>query len=113
MRETLEGDEMNTATSKTRCPTIAEIARRNEQAGGHYFDPGTLRFFGQTRGDFKAKRIGGRVIVYAFTHNGWNIGFSGRPSSLAEFDEKTGNMRTPADADELKERFRRDKTTTA
>jgi hypothetical protein len=55
------GDKMNTATSKTRCPTIAEIARHNEQAGGHYFDPGTLRFFGQTLGDFKAKRIGGRV----------------------------------------------------
>ena len=104
---------MNTATSKTRCPTIAEIARHNEQAGGHYFDRGTLRFFGQTRGDFKAKRIGGRVIVFAYAHKGWNIGFSGRPSSLAEFDEKTGNTRTPADADELKERFRRDKPTTA
>ena len=98
---------MNTATSKTRCPTIAEIARHNEQAGGHYFDRGTLRFFGQTRGDFKAKRIGGRVIVFAYAHKGWDIGFSGRPSSLAEYNETTGETRTPADAQELKELLKR------
>lgn len=109
---------MNTATSKTRRPTIAEIARHNEQAGGHYFDRGTLRFFGQRRGDFRVRVLKGadgsrRIIVLAFTHAGWDCGFEGRPSSLAEFDEKTGNTRTPADADELKERFRRDKPTTA
>ena len=98
---------MNTATSKTRCPTIAEIARHNKQAGGHYFDPGTLRFFGQTLGDFKAKRIGGRVIVFAYAHKGWTIEFNGRPASLAEFNEATGETRTPADAQQLKELLKR------
>lgn len=96
---------MSTQTKK--CPTIAEIAAKNAEAGLHYFNRETLRFFGQTLGDFRARRIAGRVIVYAFTHKGWNIGFAGRPSSLAEFNEATGETSTPVDAEQLKELLKR------
>lgn len=88
---------------KHPCPTISEIAYKNAKAGGHYFDRDTLRFFGQRRSDFRRKRLAdGRIVVYAYAHRRWNIGFAGMPSSLAVFDETTGDISTPDDAKELK-----------
>jgi hypothetical protein len=86
-----------------KAPTIAAIAAHNEKAGGHYFDKGTLRFFGQRRADFHARTLkDGRIVVYAFTHRRWdNVSFGGKPSSLAVYDPKTGDMSTPADKDAI------------
>lgn len=90
---------------KTKTPSIAEIAEHNSRTGGHYFDKDTLRFFGQRRGDFRARTLkDGRIIVYAYTHRRWdNIGFGGKPSSLAEYNPTTGEIRTPTDDEAIKE----------
>lgn len=79
-----------------KTPTIAEIAAKNQEAGGHYFDRGTLRFFGQTRKDFRARTLkDGRIVVYSRQHRGWDIG--GGIVSLAVFDKVTGDTNTPED----------------
>ena len=84
-----------------RAPSIAEIAAHNERAGGYYFSRETLRFFGQTRKDFRSRYLpDGRIIVYSRAHRGWNIG--GGVVSLAVYDPETGLTHSPADADEIK-----------
>ena len=88
-------------STRTKAPTIAEIAEHNARSGGHYFDRDTLRFFGQTRRDFRARMVGGRVIVYARTHRGWDLAPDYGVSSLAEYNPETGEVSTPADAGEI------------
>jgi len=82
--------------------TIAEIAAHNQRAGGHYFDRGTLKFFGQRRSDFRVRSIDGRVIVYSRVHRGWNIAPEHGVASLAEYNPETGEVSTPTDAKDLK-----------
>lgn len=43
--------------------TVAAIARRNKAAGGHFFDRGTLKFFGETMSSYGVKAAGGKVFV--------------------------------------------------
>ena len=81
-----------TTATTGRAPSIADIARRLEAAGSHYFDRDTLRFFGQTRRDFRARYLkDGRLVVYARTHRGWDCGFEGAVSSLAVVDMVAGD----------------------
>lgn len=82
--------------SKTEKPnrwTVAEIARRNHDAGGHYFDADTQRFFNQRRGDFRTATIGGRVFVFG-RGRPWLNPESINPWSLAEFYPDTGRTHT-------------------
>ena len=46
---------MNT-TKTTKKPTIYDLAHLNREAGLHYFDRETLKFFGQTLRDFRVYR---------------------------------------------------------
>lgn len=47
-------------------PTISQLAYLDETHGGYYFSRATLRFFGQTRRDFRVKRLSdGRIAVYS------------------------------------------------
>jgi hypothetical protein len=93
-----------------KTPTIAEIAAHNARTGGHYFDRDTLRFFRQTRRDFRARTLAdGRVVVYAYAHRCWDgLDFGGKPSSLAVYDPETGDVSTPADKEELRDQLTRD-----
>ena len=46
--------------------TIQQIADNDRRAGGFYFSPSTLHFFGQTLEDFEvAESPSGEVFVYA------------------------------------------------
>ena len=93
---------------RTKTPTIAEIAAHNASTGGHYFDRDTLRFFGQKRGDFRARTLkDGRIIVYAYAHRRFSLDFGGRPSSLAVYDPSTGKVGRPEDHDAIRESLRR------
>ena len=83
-------------------PTIAQIAAHNQRAGNHYFDRDTLKFFGQRRGDFRVRKIDGRVIVYCRVHRGWNTAPEHGIATLAEYNPETGEVSTPEDADDLR-----------
>lgn len=88
-------------------PTIAQIAAHNESAGGHYFDRATMRFFGQRRSDFRVRTLkDGRIVVFAYSNRGWLFS-TGKPTSLAVYDPKTGDVETPSDSEILKETLRK------
>lgn len=65
--------------------TIHDIKRLSDSVGRHFFDPQTLKFFGQRVKDFKVKHIGSRVFIWAPRKPG------GKPSgyTVAEFDKET------------------------
>lgn len=44
---------------------IQEIKSRNENAGGHFFDRKTLKFFRQKVRDFSVAEVDGQTYVYA------------------------------------------------
>jgi hypothetical protein len=85
---------MKTQTAKTvRRYSVAEIANRNQAAGGHYFDRDTLRFFNQRRSDFRTATVGGRVFVFGRGRR-WTLGTgSVHAWSIAEFDTADGDLR--------------------
>lgn len=73
--------------------TIAEIAYLNERAGKFYFSRDSLKFFRQTRGDFRVRNLKcGRVFVFAPRPFG---------ISFAEFNPKTGAVDSRGSAVEL------------
>lgn len=83
-----------------RAPSISEIKARLEAAGSHYFDRGTLRFFGQRVRDFRARYLrDGRLVIYARTHRGWDIAPEHGVSSLAVVDMETGDTGSVSGAD--------------
>lgn len=69
--------------------TISQIAAANRQAGGHYFDQSTMRFFGQTRRMFSVTYQNGRVFVFAarFDEKQEFMGYS-----FAEFHPSTSGL---------------------
>ena len=92
--------------------TVASIARRNSEAGRHYFDRDTLRFFNQTRRDFRVAHIAGRVFVYGQGRD-WGGEIQGnpiRPWSVAEFYPETGYTHT---VDAIPDSLTFDRNTTA
>lgn len=43
---------------------LGDIVQRAKEAGSHYFDRDTLKFFGQRLSDFHAVKVGSREFVY-------------------------------------------------
>jgi hypothetical protein len=84
---------MTAQTDKPARFTVAGIARRNQAAGGHYFDRDTLRFFDQRRSDFLSVTINGRIFVFGRGRR-WTLGTgSVHAWSVAEFDPTDGDSR--------------------
>ncbi len=89
--------------------TVAGIAAENEASGGYYFAPGTLRFFGQSRGEFRVYQGGGRVFVFAEAHRGWDMpGLS----SCGEFNPETGSIDSLDHPDGIGEQWTREELKT-
>lgn len=68
--------------------TIHDIKRLSDEAERKFFDPKTLKFFGQRVKDFKVKHIGNRVFIWAPRKPGGK--FSGY--TVAEFDKNTAAL---------------------
>ncbi len=94
------------AVTKRCKPTIAYLAERNAAMGGYYFSRDTLKFFGQRRSDFKVRVVAGRVFVQAASYqtSGCSANSYGRymGESFAEFNPKTGDLRSVSDVDATK-----------
>ncbi len=51
---------------KTPLPTIQEIKDKTDRTSPHFFDDGTLKWFGQTMRSFKVRQSPqGRIFIYA------------------------------------------------
>lgn len=74
--------------------TVEEIAYKNQEAGGHYFDEDTLEGFNQRLEDFKVLEYGGRVFVYAQSRGYELMGETIRPWSVTEIDVGTGRTKS-------------------
>ena len=71
--------------------TIVDIQCANKKAGHHFFDPETLKFFGQRIRDFAVRHVGQRVFIFAPRFP------AGREKKMygytvAEFNKATGTL---------------------
>lgn len=73
--------------------TIEEIARRNKEAGGKYFDKDTLSFFNQKLSDFRVIEFDDRTFVKAVSKDAFGIHWS-----IAEILD-SGRTTSPSDED--------------
>ena len=58
------------AKKKTKKPTIAEIKRKTKKKAPYFFDPKTMRFFGQKMSDYKVHKCrDGKVYIYSKSYS--------------------------------------------
>ena len=72
---------------------MAEIIRRNREAGRHFFDPAVRRFFRSVIGRRVYQGPGGVFFVTSERFGG-PVGKAPRRYTLHHFDPRTGDVRT-------------------
>lgn len=83
--------------------TMDEIRNANRNAGSHWFDPDTLRFFSSRISDSVYEGPGGIFFVTSEQRKGWgSIPDAPRLYSVRRFEPKTGGISTHGEFQEYR-----------
>jgi hypothetical protein len=73
------------------CWTISKIRHANKTAGHHFFDPGTMRFFGSRILQYVYQGVGG---IYFVTSERASASSDGRIYNVRRFTPETSSVET-------------------